>query len=71
MKIKIPRIFLLLILFSCSTINDKKSYKYEEFSKYEIDSVSDDKIQELINTHKLDMESLKNEYSEKYFKKVS
>lgn len=44
---------------------------FKEFSKYEIDSVSDDKIQELINTHKLDMESLKNEYSEKYFKKVS
>lgn len=44
---------------------------FKEFSKYEIDSVSDDKIQKFINTHKLDMESLKNEYSEKYFKKNS
>lgn len=44
---------------------------FKEFSKYEIDSVSDNTIQELINTHKLDMESLKNEYSEKYFKKNS
>ena len=40
MKIKIPRIFLLFILFSCSTINDKRSYKYEEFSKYENTSIS-------------------------------
>lgn len=40
MKIKIPHFFLLRILYSCSTVNDKKSYKYEEFSKYENTSIS-------------------------------
>lgn len=44
---------------------------FKEFGKYEIDSFSDEKIQELINLHKLDVESLKNEYSENYFKKTS
>jgi replicative superfamily II helicase len=44
---------------------------FKEFSKYEIDSISIGKIQELINVHKLDMESLKREYSEKYQKRTS
>jgi hypothetical protein len=43
---------------------------FKEFSKYEVDSITKDKIQELINVHNLDMESLKNEYSEKYFRKT-
>jgi len=42
---------------------------FKEFNKYEIDSVSDEKIQEFINTHKLDIPSLLSEYSEKYYKK--
>lgn len=44
---------------------------FREFNKYEIGSVSDEKIQEFINTHKLDIASLLNKYSEKYFKKTS
>jgi replicative superfamily II helicase len=42
---------------------------FKEFNKYEIDSLTDEKMQEFINLHKLDIESLKTEYSEKYFKK--
>lgn len=44
---------------------------FKEFNKYEIDSMTDEKIQEFINLHKLDIESLKTEYSEKYYKKPS
>lgn len=44
---------------------------FKEFNKYEISSVSNDKIQELINLHKLDIDSLKNDYSEKYTKRTS
>ena len=44
---------------------------FKEFNKYEIDSMSDEKIQEFINTHKLDIVSLLNNYSEKYYKKTS
>lgn len=44
---------------------------FKEFSKYEIDSITNDKIQELINVHKLDVDSLKSKYSENYFKKTS
>lgn len=42
---------------------------FKEFSKYEIQSMTDDTIQEFLNTHKLDIESLKTLYSEKYYKK--
>lgn len=42
---------------------------FKEFSKYEIQSLTDDKIQSFLQTHKLDIESLKTEYSEKYYKK--
>ena len=48
--------------------NNVKSY-FKEFSKYELDSISEDKIQELINLHQLDINSLKSLYSEKYFRK--
>jgi replicative superfamily II helicase len=44
---------------------------FKEFSKYEIDSVENEKLQELINLHKLDINSIKEKYSEKYFKKAS
>lgn len=44
---------------------------FKEFNKYEINSLSDEKIQEFINAHKLDLESLLNKYSEKYYKKTS
>ena len=44
---------------------------FKEFRKYELDSLSDEKMQEFINTHKLDINSLKTEYTEKYYKKTS
>jgi replicative superfamily II helicase len=44
---------------------------FKEFNKYEIDSLSDEKIQEFINAHKLDIDSLLASYSEKYYKKTS
>jgi hypothetical protein len=44
---------------------------FKEFNKYKIDSMTDEKIQEFINAHKLDIDSLLNEYSEKYYKKTS
>jgi hypothetical protein len=40
---------------------------FKEFSIYEISSISDTKIQEAINTHKLDIDSLKTLYSEGYY----
>jgi len=43
---------------------------FKEFSKYELDSLTNEKIQEYINTHKLDIDSLKSEYSENYFKRT-
>ncbi|WP_461633557.1 DEAD/DEAH box helicase family protein [Labilibaculum euxinus] len=42
---------------------------FKEFSKYELDSLTNEKIQEYINTHKLDIDSLKSIYSEIYFKR--
>jgi replicative superfamily II helicase len=44
---------------------------FKEFNKYEIDSLSDEKVQEFLNAHKLDIDSLKGEYSENYYKKNS
>lgn len=41
---------------------------FKEFNKYKKDSLTDEKIQEFINTHKLDISSLLQEYSEKYYK---
>jgi len=43
---------------------------FKEFNKYEKDSLTDEKIQEFINVHKLDIRSLLHEYSEKYYKKT-
>lgn len=45
--------------------NNVKAF-FKEFSRYEISSVSDTKIQEAINMHKLDITSLKTLYSEDY-----
>lgn len=42
---------------------------FREFKDYNIQEISDEKIQEFINTHKLDLESLKSEYTEKYYHK--
>lgn len=42
---------------------------FKEFSKYEIQSMTDDTIQSFLNAHKLDIDSLKTLYSEKYYKK--
>lgn len=44
---------------------------FKEFSKYIIDSLTDEKIQDFLNTHKLDIENLLTEYSENYYKKTS
>ncbi len=41
---------------------------FKEFSKYNIHEVSDQKIQEFIDIHNLDLESMKKDYSEKYTK---
>jgi replicative superfamily II helicase len=43
---------------------------FKEFKDYSLADVSDSKIQELIVFHKLDVESLKKEYSEKFHQKV-
>ena len=42
---------------------------FKEFSKYEIQSMTDDTINGFLNTHKLDIDSLNTLYSEKYYKK--
>ena len=46
--------------------NNVKAF-FKEFKSYEIDSLSDDKIQGFINTHKIDISSLKTLYSEEYY----
>ena len=50
--------------------NNVKGF-FKEFSKYELDSLSDEKILEFINVHMLTIDSLLSEYSEKHFKKTS
>ncbi len=44
---------------------------FKEFKIYSLDSVLENTIQEFLITHKLDMDSLLTEYSEKYFHKKS
>lgn len=44
---------------------------FKEFSKFEIQSLTDEKVQKFLQTHHLDIDSLTNEYSEKFFKKKS
>lgn len=43
---------------------------FKEFAKLNIHEVTDQEIQRFIDTHKLDLESLKKEYSEKYIKAI-
>ncbi|PKP40781.1 MAG: DEAD/DEAH box helicase [Bacteroidetes bacterium HGW-Bacteroidetes-10] len=43
---------------------------FKEFSKYQISSVTDEKIQAFLSTHTLDIESLKTSYTVKYNKKT-
>ncbi|MCU0550399.1 MAG: DEAD/DEAH box helicase family protein [Leptolyngbya sp. Prado105] len=43
---------------------------FKEFKDYSLAEVSDSKMQELIVFHKLDVEFLKKEYSEKYYQKT-
>jgi len=45
-----------------------KAYS-KEFRTFNINEISDEKFQELLNTHKLDITNLENEYTEKYTKK--
>lgn len=40
---------------------------FKEFKNYKINEISDEKIQEFINTHKLDIKSLKSEYIENHY----
>jgi hypothetical protein len=40
---------------------------FREFKKYNIKEISDEKINDFINIHKLDVDSIKSEYSEKYY----
>ena len=44
---------------------------FKEFSSYVINDISELKIQELINSNKLDIDSMLNEYSEKYIHSLS
>lgn len=44
---------------------------FKEFSKYELQSLTDETMQQFLNTHKLDIDSLKTLYSEKFYKKKS
>lgn len=44
---------------------------FKEFKDYSLTEVSDSKIQELLCFHKLDVESLKKEYSEKWYQNKS
>jgi len=42
---------------------------FKEFSKYELQSLTDEKLQEFINSHSLDLPSIWNIYSEPFYKK--
>lgn len=42
----------------------------KEFKPYKLNEISDEKVQEFINTHKLAMENLINDYSENYRKRL-
>jgi hypothetical protein len=53
------------------SLRDNVRSFFKEFSKYEVHSLTDEKIQEFLNVHKLDIDSLKTLYSEKYYKKPS
>ena len=50
-------------------LRDNVKSFFKEFKDYQLDEISDSKIQELIQFHKLDVESLKSEYSEAYYQK--
>jgi replicative superfamily II helicase len=54
-----------------STLKANIKSFFLEFKNYKIHDISDEKIQGFINGHKLDIESLKSEYSESYFQKTS
>lgn len=43
---------------------------FKEFKNYSLSEISDSKIQELLVFHQLDVESLKEEYSEKFYQKT-
>ncbi|MEY2833428.1 MAG: hypothetical protein RLZZ574_2687, partial [Cyanobacteriota bacterium] len=49
------------------SLRDNVKSFFKEFKDYILTEISDSKIQELIAVHKLDIQSLKNEYSEKYY----
>ncbi len=53
------------------TLRRKVRDFFKEFEKYELSSLSDEKVQEFINAHNLDIESLKSSYSEKVYKRLS
>ncbi|NER07316.1 MAG: hypothetical protein F6K17_34480 [Okeania sp. SIO3C4] len=50
-------------------LRDNVKSFFKEFKDYQLDEITDSKIQEWIQFHKLDIESLKSEYSEDYYQK--
>jgi hypothetical protein len=52
-----------------NSLRDGVKSFFKEFKDYSLTEISDSKMQELLVFHKLDVESLKKEYSEKYFQK--
>ncbi|NEP85428.1 MAG: DEAD/DEAH box helicase family protein [Okeania sp. SIO2C2] len=50
-------------------LRDNVKSFFKEFKDYQLDEISDSKIQEWIQIHKLDVEPLKSEYSEDYYQK--
>lgn len=51
------------------SLRDRVKSFFKELKDYSLTEISDSKMQELLVFHKLDVESLKKEYSEKYFQK--
>lgn len=56
---------------SLKTLRTRVKSFFKEFHKYEMGSLSDEKIQEFLNAHELSVNSLINNYSEKFHKKSS
>lgn len=52
------------------SLRDNVKSFFKEFKDYQLNEISDSKIQELIEFHQLDVESLKTEYSEEYYQKT-
>jgi len=51
------------------SLRDSVKAFFKELKDYTLTEISNSKMQELIVFHKLDVESLKKEYSEKYYQR--